>query len=551
MMRRILTILVVLFMMLGLASSALAQEYYFAVPEETVHVYWNENGTLSLDYTFVFANQPGAHVIDFVDVGLPNSSFDFGSISADVNGNAVSISRDYQGSGSGVAVDLGAHAIQPGQTGIVRVRVGLISKVLYTDSEIETDASAVFSPTWFGSQYVTGSTDLTVVFHLPSGVLPEEPRWHGAPSGFPTEPATALDDSGRVTYTWNNPNANAYTQYKFGASFPKNYVPADVIQTEPVFQPPSFDFENLMVPCFCAIWALVFFGAPVMGIVQAQRRKMKYLPPKISIEGHGIKRGLTAVEAAILMEQPLDKIMTMILFGVIKKNAAEVGSRDPLSLKINETQPEGLHQYEKDFLSAFRPDINLKQRRLDLQDMTIRLVKSVSEKMKGFSRKETQAYYKNIMERAWDQIAAAGTPEVQSKLYEEALEWTMLDKDYDDRTRRTFTGPVIVPTWWGRYDPVYRPASASASPISTGAPSSGSRPSGLPGADFAASMVGGVQTFSQKVIGNVGDFTNRVTGVTNPPPKTTYRSGGGGGGGGCACACACAGCACACAGGGR
>ena len=63
------------------------------------------------------------------------------------------------------------------------------------------------------------------------------------------------------------------------------------------------------------------------------RRKRQYLPPKISIEGHGIKRGLTAVEAAILLEEPLDKIMTMILFSVIKKNAAEVITRDPLEIK--------------------------------------------------------------------------------------------------------------------------------------------------------------------------------------------------------------------------
>jgi hypothetical protein len=41
--------------------------------------------------------------------------------------------------------------------------------------------------------------------------------------------------------------------------------------------------------------------------------------PKVSIEGHGIKRSLTAVEAAILLEQPMDKILTMILFGTIKK----------------------------------------------------------------------------------------------------------------------------------------------------------------------------------------------------------------------------------------
>lgn len=552
MMRRILTGLCVLFLMLGLTSSVLAQEYFFEVPQETVHVYWNENGSLSLDYTFVFANQAGAHVIDFVDIGLPNSSYDFSSISADVNGNPVSISRDYQGSGgSGVAVDLGAYAIQPGQTGTVRVRVGTIQNVLYTDSEDETYASAVFSPTWFGSQYVTGSTDLSVTFHLPPGVLPEEPRWHAAASGFPSEPATALDESGRVTYTWSNPSANAHTQYEFGASFPKTYVPVAAIQTQPAVQLPSIDFEDLWMPCFCTIWALVFFGSPVMGIIQSQRRKMKYLPPKISIEGHGIKRGLTAVEAAILMEQPLDKAMTMILFGVVKKNAAEVVTRDPLELKLIEPQPEGLHQYEKDFLSAFRSGINLKQRRTDLQDMTVRLVKSVSEKMKGFSRKETLDYYKGIMERAWDQIAAAGTPEVQSKMFEEALEWTMLDKEYDDRTRRTFTRPIIVPTWWGRYDPGYGRSIGTSHPVSTGVPSSSSRPSGLPGADFAASVVGGVQSFSQKVIGNVGDFTSRVSNVTNPMPKSASRGGGGRSGGGCACACACAGCACACAGGGR
>jgi hypothetical protein len=186
--------------------------------------------------------------------------------------------------------------------------------------------------------------------------------------------------------------------------------------------------------------------------------------------------------------------------------------------------------------------------------MTIKLVNAVSEKMKGFSRKETVAFYKNIMERAWQQIAAADTPEVQSKLFDEAMEWTMLDKDYDERTRRTFTGPVFVPMWWGRYDPGYGRSTGTSGPVSVGTPTPtsmpSSRPTGLPGADFAASVVGGVQNFSQKVIGNVGDFTSRVTNKTNPPPPPS-RSSGGRSGGGCACACACAGCACACAGGGR
>ena len=48
--------------------------------------------------------------------------------------------------------------------------------------------------------------------------------------------------------------------------------------------------------------------------------------------------------------------------------------------------------------------------------MTVKLVNSLSDKMKGFSRKETVAYYKSIMERAWQQIEAAGTPEVKSQM---------------------------------------------------------------------------------------------------------------------------------------
>jgi len=292
-------------------------------------------------------------------------------------------------------------------------------------------------------------------------------------------------------------------------------------------------------------------GIPTLGIIANNRRKLQYLPPRISIEGHGIKRGLTAVEAAILMGEPLDKVMTMILFGTVKKGAATVTSRDPLKLEVTSPRPNGLHEYEVKFLKAFEEG-DTRTRRKELQDMTVKLVRLVSEKMKGFSRRETIAYYKSIMEKAWQQVEQADTPEVQGQLYDRNLEWTMLDKNYDDRTRRVFTGPIIVPTWWGRYDPTFH----RSAPVSTGrSTSSTSMPSvpRLPGSDFASSVVVGVQTFSQKVIGNVTDFTSRVTNVTNPPPPPPKNTGGrrGGGGRSCACACACAGCACACAGGGR
>jgi len=76
--------------------------------------------------------------------------------------------------------------------------------------------------------------------------------------------------------------------------------------------------------------------------------------------------------------------------------------------------------------------------------MTIKLVNSVSDKMKRFSRKETIAFYQSIMERAWQQIETAGTPEVKSQMYDQSLEWTMLDKNYDQRTRTFFVGPIFL-----------------------------------------------------------------------------------------------------------
>ena len=553
---RLIASLLLIVGMLFITSSAAAQSYSFNLSQETANVYWNSDGTIAVDYLFTFANDPGGHVIDFVDVGMPNGNYDLGNITADVGGNAVNISSDFQGDGPyGFSVDMGASAIQPGQTGSVHVAVGKISGVLYKDtSNPNTDASGDFAPTYWTTAH--GSSNITVIFHLPPGVQPQEPRYHNTQGGWPCgdQPATAYDSQNRITYTWQCSSANGSTKYTFGASFPQSYIPAGAIVV-----PAAFDLSGITnwlssngsTFCCFGFFILLFIVTPIWSASASKKRKLAYLPPKIQIEGHGIKRGLTAVESAILMEEPLDKVMTMILFGVVKKNAATVITRDPLEIKPTDPLPADLHDYETDFLHAFsQPDTA--DRRKALQEMTVKLVNGVSEKMKGFSRKETIAFYQSIMERAWQQIEAAGTPEVKSQMYDEALEWTMLDKNYDDRTRRVFTGPIFIPMWWGRYDPGYHPISTASVPSASMPTSSGGR-SSIPGAAFAASVVGGVQGFSSKVLGNVQSFTTGVTNRTNPVPVVKSSGAGGGfhGGGGCACACACAGCACACAGGGR
>ncbi len=545
MLKKRTALLAVLILFFLLPSTALAQTYFFSLDRLQVDVFLNNDGTLDLLYRFTFSNNPSASPIDFVDVGLPNQYYDESRITAEVDGQPVAYisSDEYQGEGTGVAVALGSASIMPGDTGTVTVYIPGIERRFRPDTEDRNYASLVFSPTWFDSRFVYGLTDVSVTFHMPQGVQPMEPRWHQAPPSWASEPIVASDQQGRVTYTWRNTSANGYTQYRFGASVPRQYLAPGVVRNVTLFERLNISADTLISVGICGGIVLLFAFLTGIGIYSENRRKMQYLPPKISIEGHGIKRGLTAIEAAILMEQPMDKILTMILFSVIKKNAASVKSQDPLELEISDPLPEGLNAYEIDFLKAFkitRPETRQKE----LQNMMISLVKSVAGKMKGFSRKETLAYYKDIIERAWQQVESAGTPEVKSAKYDEVMEWTMLDKDYDDRTREVFRqGPVYVPTWWGRYDPGF-PRHATPAPAGGG---SVSLPH-LPGSDFAASMVNSVQNFAGKTIGNLAEFTSGVTNKTNPPPPPSSRGSGGGGGG---CACACAGCACACAGGGR
>jgi hypothetical protein len=746
------------------SGHALAQDYSFRLDSETVHVYWNADGTMAIDYVFVFSNDSGASAIDFVDVGLPNNNYTIANIRAEIDGVPITDIQDSPYVTYGVALGLGANAIPAGSTGTVHVFVDKIENPYYIDYNDDNYASFQFSPTWFGSEFVSGESHISMTFHLPPGVSATEPRWHGAPSGFPEEPETGLDEDGRIFYTWQNPNANGHTQYIFGASIPRQYVLATFwlesethhiylnadgsvdVDNEYTFtnQSQGASLSNLAVDIpyrafeiinpladvngipvqdlyadysimnlelgdtairpgatdtihlaytlvdqpytsswwdeeytfasfeyrttdFDATWTAgmtdfsaivhlpagissqdidwkqdssfsvepsqnvdsqgrttltwqktdaaasdtysfiihipreniaaeavyeyakpglltrmgidedVFYGclcmsgftALVGGVIalsvrSTRKRKMKYLPPKMRIEGHGIKRGLTAVEAAILMEHPADKVMTMILFAVLKKDAASVVTRDPLKVEVTQPIDEKLRYYERDFLAAFAENSN-RDRKRKLQDLMVKLIKNVGKRMKGFSHKETVVYYKSIMRKAWTQIEQADTPEVRSQQYDEHMGWTMLDRDFDQRTEDAFRGrPVFVPMWWHRYDPSWSRSSSTPGRPATAKPTAPAPTPGtgraapsmpnLPGGEFAASMVTGMQGFAGDVVGNVSSFTDRITNKTNPVPKSTSSGrswSGGSGGSSCACACACAGCACACAGGGR
>src|SRR5512136_1784550 len=106
---RLIASMLLIAMLFIFTSNVAAQSYSFNVSQEVVDVWWNSDGTLDLDYTFTFVNDQGGHVIDFVDVGMPNGNFDLGNVTADAGGDALKVSSDFQGDGPyGFAVDMGS-----------------------------------------------------------------------------------------------------------------------------------------------------------------------------------------------------------------------------------------------------------------------------------------------------------------------------------------------------------------------------------------------------------------------------------------------------------
>ena len=508
-----------------------AQDYSFSVPANHSNVIINKDGSIGIEYSITFTCDLGAHPIDIVDIGLPNESYDIGAAEAWINNVPVYEIYKSEYIDIGVEVHLGENIIWPGETGTLRFRIDN-PKMVYHDDDRDDYASVEFSPTWYGSLYAHGVTDLSVSIHFPPGVGPDETIYH-----YREYDSWKYDDEGRLTFTWRNTSASPSEQYMFGVSFPKTYV--DKIH-KPYSKPFILRVEKFILSLLGLIFNPIFILLIIIisMIIRSRMRRMKYFPPAVSIEGVGIKRGLTAPEAALLLELPLNKVITMVIFGLLKKGYARVEMNGkPKVFEIDIPERPDIRGYETALFGALKEDGALDK--VKLRKTMVEMIKDVNKKIKGFSRKGTREYYQNIVETAWKHVMAANTPELLGKEWDNKLEWILMDKHYDKKMEETFAGKtIILPHWYGRY---WGPGHAGTT-LSGGSLK-------LPGADFANTMVTGIEKFSSKVITNVESFISGVKNVTNPPPAPS--KGGGYSGGGCACACACAGCACACAGGGR
>ena len=477
-----------------------AQEYSFSVPQLRMQVQVQEDASVRITYDITFANNPGARAIDVVDIGVPHAGYDLANMSASLEGVPLTDIRPSEYVTPGVEVHLGNQAIPPGGERRFHFEFTM-PEMVYQDTTREDYASLQITPTWFGEEFVTGTTYLQIAVVTLPGIRPDEVLYQETPFDNKVEYA------GGTAVLWRWTDAKATGPRLVGLSFPKRGL-SRVVQisrfellVRRFAESPGarfwagvaslfllallyFRFTGgtgcvLFVPLFIAFFILISASpaahllsfAPLIVLVlwnewYLARRRRRYLPPVAQVEGGGVLRGLSPAEAAVLLEMPLKKVLLLVLFGLLRKGVLREVRSSPWELEVVEafrTYGAGLpdrkaerlraardtggviHPYEHAFLDVLEKNRGKPIQAIDFGGAMKKLIESTVGKMEGFDLSDTQDYYRARVAHALAEAKAAVQPEERQSAIDRNLEWILLDRN---------PGPIFTGGGYG-YRPVW------------------------------------------------------------------------------------------------
>jgi hypothetical protein len=616
-----LAILLVSLLPLALTPTAQAQNYSFSVPQMDMQAFVQPDSTVRIEYDITFRNAQGAHPIDIVDIGTPHDDYDISNMSAAVDGVPVNDIRVSEYIDTGVEIHLGSQQIAPGSEGTLQVEFTM-PDLVYGDTTRNDYASLQITPTWFDSDLVNGTTNLRIAVHLPSTVQPDEALFQDVPF----DNKALFND--RTVVAWEEPDWRATGPYRVGVSFPDRgmtgVIRLNAFQLAIKWVEDNTVVRMVLTGAFLVLFGFLFFrfsgntgwalffilGAgfvfltflsagilllafipliPLLGVNEFYLRKRRgsYLPPIAQVEGGGIKRGLTAPEAAVILEQPVNKVLMLVIFGMLKKGILKQTQAEPLMVevasefrtsdkktakeradqRIKAAQQRGvvLHPYEHPFLDTIESKPRIPINNIDFSQPMKELITHAASRVKGFDLSDTQDYYRSIIRRAVQEAEEIGDIEQREQKLDRNLEWLLMGDNYGDLFEPRGSRYRYRPMWIR--PPIFIGGGFGGGGGGGGAPSGGDPSVGgsTTFGDVAASFAG----WTENTMGNLADTispgslqaetaaggfvdlsgVDRVTSDFFEAMAEASAKGGSGGGGGCACA-GCA-CACACAGGGR
>ncbi|MCD6359819.1 MAG: hypothetical protein J7M38_03075, partial [Armatimonadetes bacterium] len=576
--------------------------YSFEVPEMELHVTVNKDASVTMQYAIQFHCNDGADPIDIVDIGLPHANYDISNMSAALDGVGQSDIRISEYVTPGVEIHL-SPTIGPGETALFEFKCTMPDMV-YQDTTNKANASLRITPTWFDGSLLTGTTQLSIVIYLPDDLKMEEILYQ-----LNRPFSQKLQVQGHKAVAWFYESTRVDDAHMVGVSFPKRDLDRVVTITNwqlfmrwwtraggvrfwvgitllVLFS--ILFFRATAGTGFCAyfliliVLAIMWAGSPTLELlfipvlillwilsryVRAAARR-SYLPAIASVPGGEIKRGLAVPEAAVMMEEPLGRVLTFVIFGLLKKRLVVQTSDDPLTVELVEGYDTNRRErrriardrgttirgFEQDFLDVIAQNPGVPVRDIDFSTPMRRLIRSTAKRLAGFDLERTREYYKSIMDKAWAEAEQIGDLTRRTEYVDDNLGWLLLHD----------SAPTRFAVWdhsGYNYRPAWTRTSGGGAPLSMPSTSGGRTTAG----DVAASFSGWLENVTGHMASRMDPISigikeapsinlagmDKVTGDILKAMAESSGGSSGGFGGGCACACAGCACACACAGGGR
>ncbi len=188
----------------------------------------------------------------------------------------------------------------------------------------------------------------------------------------------------------------------------------------------------------------------LFGILEARRRRMRtpYSPASAMVESGGIKRGLTPVETAVLLEKPLNTVVGLVLAGLLRKGVVVQASDNPIMLGVAESfqvqaddpqariarrreiaQGHGviIHPYEEPFLTLLENKKAKPIQTLNLVAPVRTLLRHTARRVQGYNLPETREYYQKHLGRARHDVKHADENGRGEHIRAQNFEWMLLD----------------------------------------------------------------------------------------------------------------------------
>jgi hypothetical protein len=539
-MRRIACSLLIIFIAISLVPHAGAQESYrWQVNYQHVQLDVDASGNVLMTYE--------------VDARIEKGVWNEVWIPATVSGMQVSDVVDGNGKSHPFTLDGGQIKTQgwnlvPGDHLYLRINSTLPSFVYKADKDGYDIVT--FIPPWW-DMYIT---DSRVKFYLP-GNVPKDQVFTGSKlyDNFGVE-------ANRTWVYFENKDLAPNEQFQVAVSFPDQYMaPGAVSKSSGTSTDTITGLLAPLMSCSCPGIFIFFIFIMIVAAIGSSVFRKPYGSPVVSMDGIGVNKSLDPAEAATLLRIDPKRVLTMVMFGLMKKGNVKLLSTDPIRLEL--VSRTDLNYYEKLYVDAIVND------RLD-EDKLLEcfkvLARRVVDKTRPYCRKDTEDYYRTKIEQAWAEIKAVETPELKLEKYDTNMFWLMADEQFAKKTKDYVadapgSGTVIVPNyyWWYPYYVGFPPYHGRPAP-QTGEvrlPGTAAPPTNKTTAtveNFANNFSSTVEATSAGIVGGVEKFLGIRNQANAPPPATalrpaSYHSGGGGSCACVSCACACVSCACACA----